>query len=50
LATFSALRQLYAVSPILAIVIMVALVLGVAGYVMWQVRQRRAEQLERSPR
>jgi membrane protein DedA with SNARE-associated domain len=50
LATFSALRQLYAISPVLAIVITIALVLGIAGYVGWQLRQRRAEQLERTPR
>ncbi len=50
LATFTALRQLYAVSPPLAIMIIIALVAGVAGYVGWQVRQRRTEQLERSTR
>ena len=50
LATFSALRQLYAISPPLAIVIIIALLAGIAGYVGWQVRQRRAEQVERTPR
>ena len=50
LATFSALRELYAVSPTLAIAITIALVLGIAGYVGWQVRQRRTEQVERSTR
>ena len=50
LATFTALRQLYAVSPALAIVIVIALLAGIAGYVMWQARQRRAERVEHSPR
>jgi membrane protein DedA with SNARE-associated domain len=39
-AGFAALRSLYALSPVTAIVVLVALVLALAGYVTWQVRRR----------
>ncbi len=39
-ATFAAWRRLYEMSPVAAIVASTALVLGLAGYITWQVRRR----------
>jgi membrane protein DedA with SNARE-associated domain len=44
-ATFSAWRQLYARYPTTTIVVTVVLAVGLAGYVLFQVRQRRSERL-----
>jgi membrane protein DedA with SNARE-associated domain len=43
-ATFAAWRRLYEVSPAAAIISLVALLAGLAGYIVWQVRHRHAEE------
>jgi membrane protein DedA with SNARE-associated domain len=47
-AGLAALRLLYTVSPVAAIVVGVALLLALAGYVAWQTR-RRTEDLDGAP-
>jgi membrane protein DedA with SNARE-associated domain len=47
-ATFAAWRQIYDLSPVVAIVSMVVLLAGLAGYIVWQVRHRNADD-EREP-
>jgi membrane protein DedA with SNARE-associated domain len=47
-ATFVGWRQVYELSPTAAIVILVVLLVGLAGYIVWQVRHRDDED-EREP-
>ena len=47
-ATFAGWRQIYQLSPTVAIVTLVVLLAGLAGYIVWQVRHRRDED-EREP-
>jgi membrane protein DedA with SNARE-associated domain len=47
-ATFAGWRQVYELSPTAAIVILVVLLVGLAGYIVWQVRHRDDED-EREP-
>jgi membrane protein DedA with SNARE-associated domain len=42
-ATFAAWRQMYELSPVIAIVGLVILLAGLAGYIVWQVRHRNAD-------
>jgi membrane protein DedA with SNARE-associated domain len=48
LATFAAWRRVYELSPPAAIVSLVVLLAGLAGYIVWQVRHRHDED-EREP-
>jgi membrane protein DedA with SNARE-associated domain len=47
-ATFAAWRQVYGLSPVIAIVTLVVLLAGLAAYIVWQLRHRRDEE-EREP-
>jgi membrane protein DedA with SNARE-associated domain len=47
-ASFAAWRRLYDLSPPVAIIILVALLAGIAGYIIWQVRHRHEEE-QREP-
>jgi membrane protein DedA with SNARE-associated domain len=47
-ATFAAWRQVYELSPVVAIIGLVVLLAGLAGYIVWQVRHRNADD-EREP-
>ena len=47
-ATFAGWRQMYELSPAVAIIILVILLVGLAGYIVWQVRHRNDED-EREP-
>jgi membrane protein DedA with SNARE-associated domain len=47
-ATFAGWRQVYELSPTAAIVILMVLLVGLAGYIVWQVRHRDDED-EREP-
>jgi membrane protein DedA with SNARE-associated domain len=47
-ATFAAWRRAYELSPTVAIVALVVLLAGLAGYIVWQVRHRNADG-EREP-
>jgi membrane protein DedA with SNARE-associated domain len=47
-ATFAGWRRVYQLSPTAAIVTLVVLVAGLAGYIVWQVRHREDED-EREP-
>jgi membrane protein DedA with SNARE-associated domain len=47
-ATFAGWRRMYELSPAVAIVILVMLLAGLAGYIVWQVRHRNADD-EREP-
>jgi membrane protein DedA with SNARE-associated domain len=46
--TFAAWRRVYELSPAIAIVILVALLAGLAGYIIWQLRHRDDEE-QREP-
>jgi membrane protein DedA with SNARE-associated domain len=43
-ATFTAWRQVYELSPAVAIVLLVALLAGLAVYIIWQLRHRHDEE------
>jgi membrane protein DedA with SNARE-associated domain len=47
-ATFAGWRRMYELSPAAAIVILVVLLAGLAGYIVWQVRHREKKD-EREP-
>jgi membrane protein DedA with SNARE-associated domain len=47
-ATFAGWRRMYELSPAVAIVILVMLLAGLAGYIVWQVRHRDDDD-EREP-
>jgi membrane protein DedA with SNARE-associated domain len=47
-ATFAGWRRVYQLSPTIAIVTLVVLLAGLAGYIVWQVRHRDDED-EREP-
>jgi membrane protein DedA with SNARE-associated domain len=47
-ATFAGWRRIYQLSPAVAIVTLVVLLAGLAGYIVWQVRHRHDED-ERRP-
>jgi membrane protein DedA with SNARE-associated domain len=47
-ASFAAWQRLYDLSPPVAIIILVALLAGIAGYIIWQVRHRHEEE-QREP-
>ena len=42
-ATFTAWRQVYQLSPVIGIASLVALLLGLAAYIIWQLRHRHDE-------
>jgi membrane protein DedA with SNARE-associated domain len=42
-ATFTAWRRVYQLSPVIGIVSLVALLLGLAAYIIWQLRHRHDE-------
>ena len=48
-ATFAAWRRLYELSPVAAIVGLMVLLAGLAGYIVWQVRHRDDSSDEREP-
>ena len=47
-ATFAAWRQVYQLSPVVAIVTLVALLAGLTAYIIWQLRHRHRDD-EREP-
>jgi membrane protein DedA with SNARE-associated domain len=47
-ASFAAWRRVYELSPLVAIIILLALLAGIAGYIIWQVRHRHDSE-QRAP-